>query len=205
MIVRNKKGFTLMELLAVIVILAVLVLVALPAVSNLMARARKGAFRTEALDMARNGVQLAYSANMLSGVAENAPTAAVTADTTYKSDGSVNTKGKNNIVYHLSGGEYLCMTVKDLIDKGYIEKANYNTYGGFIQIFVASDGTTTMAIDITNGTYYLKTTYNKLAKVNDVDGMASAVLDSTNNVTAGNFSCPSIPANAGSNVMVEND
>ena len=44
----NKKGFTLVELLAVIVILAVLILLALPAVLRTMERARDRAFITEA-------------------------------------------------------------------------------------------------------------------------------------------------------------
>ena len=43
----NKKGFTLVELLAVIVVLAVLVLIATTAVVPRMNRARKEAFKTE--------------------------------------------------------------------------------------------------------------------------------------------------------------
>ena len=45
----NKKGFTLVELLAVIVILSVLMLIALPSVINIMNNARDDAFRDEAL------------------------------------------------------------------------------------------------------------------------------------------------------------
>lgn len=44
----NKKGFTLVELLAVIVILAVIILVAMNAVIPQMQKARKNAFITEA-------------------------------------------------------------------------------------------------------------------------------------------------------------
>ena len=44
---KNKKGFTLMELLAVIVILSVLILLAMPAVLRLMENAKKNAFKTE--------------------------------------------------------------------------------------------------------------------------------------------------------------
>lgn len=43
----NKKGFTLVELLAVIVILAVIILVAMNAVIPQMENARKNAFKTE--------------------------------------------------------------------------------------------------------------------------------------------------------------
>ena len=45
----NKKGFTLVELLAVIVILSVLMLIALPSVINIMNKARDDAFKDEAL------------------------------------------------------------------------------------------------------------------------------------------------------------
>lgn len=45
----NKKGFTLVELLAVIVILSVLMLIALPSVLNIMNNAKDDAFKDEAL------------------------------------------------------------------------------------------------------------------------------------------------------------
>lgn len=46
----NKKGFTLVELLAVIVILAVIILIAINAVLPQMARARKNSFADEVLN-----------------------------------------------------------------------------------------------------------------------------------------------------------
>ena len=45
---ENKRGFTLVELLAVIAILAILVIIALPNVINMYTKARKNAFLTEA-------------------------------------------------------------------------------------------------------------------------------------------------------------
>ena len=44
---KNKKGFTLVELLAVIAILAILVIIALPNVINMYNRAQKQTFLTE--------------------------------------------------------------------------------------------------------------------------------------------------------------
>ncbi len=44
---KNKKGFTLVELLAVIAILALLVIIALPNVINMYTKAKKEAFLTE--------------------------------------------------------------------------------------------------------------------------------------------------------------
>lgn len=49
----NKKGFTLVELLAVIVILAVIILIAINAVLPQMERARKNAFADEVMNYAK--------------------------------------------------------------------------------------------------------------------------------------------------------
>lgn len=45
---KNKKGFTLVELLAVIVILAIILAIAVPGISNMMANARRNAFISDA-------------------------------------------------------------------------------------------------------------------------------------------------------------
>ena len=46
---RNKKGFTLVELLAVIVVLAIIALIATPQILNVVEKARKGAAKSSAL------------------------------------------------------------------------------------------------------------------------------------------------------------
>ena len=48
---RNKKGFTLVELLAVIAILAILVVIALPNVMGMFNSAKAGSFQTEVQTM----------------------------------------------------------------------------------------------------------------------------------------------------------
>ena len=50
---KNKKGFTLVELLAVIVILAVIILIAINAVLPQMERARKNSFADEVMNYAK--------------------------------------------------------------------------------------------------------------------------------------------------------
>ncbi|MBR4231474.1 MAG: type II secretion system protein [Bacilli bacterium] len=62
----NKKGFTLVELLAVIVILAVVMLIAVTAVGPLMTKARKSALGTEGVGMV-NAAKTAYQTEQLSG------------------------------------------------------------------------------------------------------------------------------------------
>lgn len=47
---KNKKGFTLVELLAVIVILGVLLLIAVPAVSSIIENSKRGAAKDEAME-----------------------------------------------------------------------------------------------------------------------------------------------------------
>ncbi len=53
----NKKGFTLVELLAVIAILAILVIIALPNVLSMYNEARKNTFVTEVRDYYKAGEQ----------------------------------------------------------------------------------------------------------------------------------------------------
>ena len=63
---KYKRGFTLVELLAVIVILAVLVLMAAPRVLTMMEEARSNSFKTEAGSII-DGAKLAYAQDALDG------------------------------------------------------------------------------------------------------------------------------------------
>jgi len=45
---KNKKGFTLVELLAVIVILAIILAIAIPGISGIINSAKKGSFESDA-------------------------------------------------------------------------------------------------------------------------------------------------------------
>ena len=69
-ILKNKKGFTLVELLAVIVVLAIIILVAMPSVMNSMEKARKNAFATEANEIIRIA-QTAYADAVMEGKSGN--------------------------------------------------------------------------------------------------------------------------------------
>ena len=60
----NKKGFTLVELLAVIVILAVVILIAVTAVGPLMSKSRKSALGTEGVGMV-DAAKTAFQAEQL--------------------------------------------------------------------------------------------------------------------------------------------
>ena len=63
---KNKKGFTLVELLAVIVILGILLLIAVPAVQNIIENSRNKAFESNA-KLALQNVQQLVSLEKVSG------------------------------------------------------------------------------------------------------------------------------------------
>ena len=98
-IMRNKKGFTLVELLAVIVVLAIIILIALPAVLSSMEKARKNSFVIETNEFVK-AAQTAYSTAVMNG--------------------------EGNIA---SGGTKYCVTFGALVNKGYIEKSGSDYAG----------------------------------------------------------------------------
>lgn len=75
----NKKGFTLVELLAVIVILAVVMLIAVTAVGPLMTKSRKSALGTEGVGMV-DAAKTAYQAEQLNNNSKIKPTSDVCFD-----------------------------------------------------------------------------------------------------------------------------
>ena len=65
---ENKKGFTLVELLAVIIVLAILVLLAMPRVINMMEKARINSFVVEANEI-QKVAQTAYNDGLVNAEA----------------------------------------------------------------------------------------------------------------------------------------
>lgn len=63
---KNKKGFTLVELLAVIVILGVLLMIAVPAISNVIEKSRKSSF-INSVKLVIDGVKNQVSIEELEG------------------------------------------------------------------------------------------------------------------------------------------
>ncbi len=61
---NNKKGFTLVELLATIVILAIVMLVGISAVGPIMANSRKSALKSDGVDL-MNAAKTAYQAEAM--------------------------------------------------------------------------------------------------------------------------------------------
>lgn len=144
----NKKGFTLVELLAVIVILAVLALVAMPNVTRLMNDSRKNAFITEVENFVTYA-QTSYTNSQISGTVPKGP------------DESLITGQMFNSVSY----DYYCVSYAKLVSGGFIQKSNGDNYKGIFEIYMPTDGTSTKTIIyMSNGNYQINgLSINKLA------------------------------------------
>ncbi|MBE6161277.1 MAG: type II secretion system protein [Firmicutes bacterium] len=120
---NNKKGFTLVELLAVIVVLAIIILVAMPNVLSAMDKARRNALVTEASEFAKIA-QAAYSDDAMNGGL---------------------TTGNSETGY--------CYSMDYLINKGYMDKKKGGNDHGSVLLQVSNTGETTYTIWLSNGTY----------------------------------------------------
>ena len=121
----NKKGFTLVELLAVIVILAVIILVAMNAVIPQMSKARKGAFLTE-IETFVKGAEAYYQAESV--------------------------KGNTMSECSSTGGITTCCIDIDDLKGNYIKKSD-EKYKGSIKIQINADNTAEYSAYMSNGTY----------------------------------------------------
>lgn len=136
--INNKKGFTLVELLAVIVILAVLVLLAVPSVLKMMDTARKNAFVTEAQSFI-DGAKLAYAQAAMDGSSQTCFTIAT------KGTCSVTTGSASNSPDDCKAATGVwTYSVGDFTDK------NFTGYNGKVTIAATGSAHT---ITVSNGKY----------------------------------------------------
>lgn len=98
----NKKGFTLVELVIVLAVLAIIAAIAIPAAGAIMSDANKRADASNA-EMYNNAIQLHYAAN---GAYPADAAAARTAITTYSKAKSVSAPKQGGLyVYNPTTGE----------------------------------------------------------------------------------------------------
>ena len=103
---KNKKGFTLVELLAVIAILAILVIIALPNVLKMFRSAKENTFVTEVQEIVKTAEQ-----NYLSGSLSNKECKCFSS-----ASNPLNLNGRNNIEYYVEfndKGQVINLIVKD--------------------------------------------------------------------------------------------
>ena len=173
----NNNGFTLVELLAVIVILAILVLIALPNVTGIMANSRRSAFRTEAMTIARDGAGMAFTNVMMTASPKALPsTAAALTDGAMYAVPLGSASGTK--------GQLMCITITKLISDGFVDKKNNTTYSGYVLIF--NDGINTeFVVKLSNGQYLINNkTLNQLANATRLEDVVTASASSAGN-------CPS--------------
>lgn len=127
---KNQKGFTLVELLAVIVILAVIILIAVNAVLPQMEKARKNAFKDEALNYMKQAAT-AY-------VDESEETAYDKINVIQSDDETPETLG-------------YCISIADLND-GYVDK-NDSNYAGVVLLKSDNDANFDKVIYAKNKNY----------------------------------------------------
>lgn len=144
----NRNGFTLVELLAVIVILAVLALVAMPNVTRLMKDSRKNAFITEVENFVTYA-QTSYTNSQINGTITNSADESLITGQTF-----------NNASY-----DYYCVSYAKLVSGGFIQKSNGDNYKGIFEIYMPTDGTSSKTvIYMSNGSYQINgLSINKLA------------------------------------------
>ncbi len=144
----NRNGFTLVELLAVIVILAVLALVAMPNVTRLMNDSRKNAFITEVENFVTYA-QTSYTNSQINGTINNSADESLITGQTF-----------NNASY-----DYYCVSYAKLVSGGFIQKSNGDNYKGIFEIYMPTDGTSSKTvIYMSNGSYQINgLSINKLA------------------------------------------
>ena len=196
---KKSKGFTLVELLAVIVILAVLVLFATPAVTSIMQGSQQKSFKNEVLELAKN-VQTAYSTEIINGAT------AVKNDTNFKKGGVIynlpsSKVGKNRGNGTTESKKYLCMGLQDLVDKQYVTK-NFAQYGGYIQLWINEAGASEIYVNVYNGSYYMQGYLDTVSKPNylpsqdsfkDKKSSIAGQNVPTDKPAAKNYECPSDP------------
>ena len=183
---KRNKGFTLVELLGVIVILAILVLVATPAVTNIITKSSKNSYKSEILNMAKD-MDRAFTEKMGKKI---------------KSISSASELAIYNVSTGGKSYKYLCMTLKDLVDGQYTKKDLGTEYGGYIQMWVPDNaGETITFVNTTNTSFYLQ---GLLSVITDSEFMPTQTAATGITTPTSSTTCPSnytIPASTVINVQ----
>lgn len=119
----KKNAFTLIELMAVIVILATLALIVIPAVDRSIKRSNEKAYKVQVSNI--EAAAQNWMADALSGKVEGYVISSLPCKNTYV-DGSCT----DGLIRLPDSGESITITLQDLIDGKYIEKDVKNPKNG---------------------------------------------------------------------------
>ncbi len=129
---NNKKGFTLIEIMSVIVLVAILFIIFTPLIVGIIKKSQLKSFKTEILNLVQD------------------------VEKTYTSKSASSNKDIIRVTVNDKSYFYLCMTLEDLVNQGYSNKKLDNGYGGYIQSWVAENNEVINFVNVTNGRYYLQ-------------------------------------------------
>lgn len=162
MIKNKSKGFTLMELLVVIVVLALIIAGVGTAVTTLLEQAKQGQFKNDAVAII-DGSKTAYTMASL-GQGNGLPTIKA---------GDMLSDG--------SPAKVWCITFKQLKDLGFIEKEGEN-WKGYVEISVpvGGMGKSEYRISLTDGTYTISQQMeDEVPNITSDNMMQDVAVDST--------------------------
>lgn len=153
----NKKGFTLVELLAVIVVLAIIMIIAIPAVVESMNNAKKGSFKIYAQKALGNAESTFQSEDLL---------------------GTLPTDGTDANRKLVDSGCY-CYSLAGV---GLTSSGNFK---GYITISLDAKREATYRVTLTDNSYHtLGSTYTDLNNANNISEGNGSVADNCANVTS---------------------
>ena len=148
----KKNGFTLVELLSVIVVLAVLILFATPAVTSIYDKSSRRSFKAEAISFVKD-FEKAYIKKSHAGIGT-----------------SVEKSKVAKVVHNFGDGDknyyYLCMELSDLVGESFTQK-NVSKYKGYIETYVAVNSTARYTfVNMKDGNYEITGSYDEISSDN---------------------------------------
>ncbi len=177
-ILKKSKGFSLVELLVVAVILCILFIIFTPLVIRIMNNSKQKSFKNEIVAMLSDF------------------------DKAYTEKSQNSRKYLYKVTVNDKSYFYLCMTLNDLVKEGYTNKNLNSSYGGYFQLWIADNGDKITFVNTTNGSIYLQGERNVITKSNfKATHINSAAIDAPNSESK----CPKKDVIPDSSVYNEQD